>query len=228
MAPGRFAQTPPGLGAGRRGAPHYNCRAPMVTHTLCREGYFGLRRNRLHTRRPPDGVRGSSQSQTCFQMDDADRPCGSTTYSKEWCPAEGNSDCSPTSPSATVLPLLRGPAARHPQLRRRVSRILVPSHHGAVRLAAEHQYVLGTAWANPAALAERGVLVLVDGAGHLGWSVGAPDLAPGSVILLDTYYRVDRYLYCCGRSTRTCGDHHYQVHRGIERSEALRPGASGV
>jgi len=161
------------------------------------------------------------------EMDDAGigRALVYHILAKEWCPAEGNSrllsdiaDCDRLYPCFVGLPH----ATRElPPPREFAS--LVRSHHGAVRLwPAEHQYVIED-WCmgeTLSALAERGVPVLLDAA-QINWGALSALLTRHPalpVVLLDTYYRVDRYLYPLWEkhSNLYLETTTYQVHRGIE------------
>ncbi len=143
----------------------------------------------------------------------------------QWSPREGNSALlEALAGEDRLLPCFVGlPSATGELPAPEEFAATVRAHHGAVRLfPKEHQYVL-EGWSMGdtfEALAADGVPVLLD-VSQVTWGDLAAILAAHprlNLLLLDTYYRVDRYLYPLLErhpnlhlETTT-----YQVHRGIE------------
>ena len=169
----------------------------------------------------------SSTAELLAEMDRAGIACALVHHvlAREWSPARGNARLlAEIEGQGRLYPCFVGlPEATRELPPPREFAATVRERRGAVRLwPKEHQYTIA-GWCmgeTLAALAELAVPVLVDAA-QIDWAGLSALLAeyPGlPVILLDTYYRVDRHIY-------PLWDRHnnlyletttYQVHRGIE------------
>lgn len=146
-------------------------------------------------------------------------------WASQWSPAEGNAELlgqiagqERLFPCLVALPEATGELAPPDEFAQQVREL-----HGAVRLfPRDHQFRLAD-WCMASmlcALEARGVPVLVD-INQTDWAEVAAVLAAHPnlpLIVLDTYYRMDRYLYPLWERHPTlyAETTTYQVYRGIE------------